>query len=408
MILSSSALIASKWMPGAAGSSVVAYPSAIPEQVVIETLESSGFETVIGASTLRVPLSDFSRVIDIPVRNALSRAPAGDPRRTPLLDRLESRFSIRGPDGAAWSVLYIHEGSASRNRSLPGTMDTLGTSYAIGLMRGTKGTGFLWLPVIVWLAWLVVRKSRGDRLVRIAGLLPWLPLLYGATTESAFLVLLLEWAAIMAKPFLDGGMSGALLARLAPIGISAIALIAMDAGMLPKLGITAGLLLLALALAPTIKAFSRREWLHEPPVFKPLTRKGAALGFRAVMVSAAFPSVAILVLSLAIPVEGGNDISGGAGFFIERGTEETKADEKNLTASHLAFQLALTYGRLGEAAWGESGYSDAYRYENVDGRIRRASGTGSPGLDGYENNPQDFRNLTFVLAEPPLLGISRR
>jgi hypothetical protein len=212
----------------------------------------------------------------------------------------------------------------------------------------------------------------------------------------------------MASSYIAGGMTGPLAARLAPIGFSAIALVVLDTGILPKLGMASGFFLLSLVLAPRIKSFSMRKWLHEPPVFKPLTRRGAALGFRSVMMSAVFPSVAIMILSLAMPAEYQNDTGRGTGLSIERGIAEAKPDEKNLVASHLAFQRALTYGRLGEAAWGESKYSDAYRYESVDGRIRRASSSGRPGQDVREDNPHDSRNLAFVLAEPQLLGISRR
>jgi hypothetical protein len=91
-----------------------------------------------------------------------------------------------------------------------------------------------------------------------------------------------------------------------------------------------------------------------------------------------------------------------------RGIAEEKSDGKAMVASHLSFQRALTYGRLGEAAWGESEYSDAYVYENVDGRIRRVGSTSRQGQVDGENDPHDYRNLVYVLAEPPLLGISRK
>jgi hypothetical protein len=124
------------------------------------------------------------------------------------------------------------------------------------------------------------------------------------------------------------------------------------------------------------------------------------------MVSAVFPSVAIIILSLAMPAEYHDDTGRGAGLSIERGSAEAKPDEKTLVSSHLAFQRALTYGRLGEAVWGESDFSDAFRYESVDGRIRRASATGRAGRD--DDGSHDSGDLAFVLAEPQLLGISRR
>jgi hypothetical protein len=401
-------LPALKWAPGNPGSSVVAYPASITEEAVLDTLRSAGIESVIGSSTLRVPLSDFARITDIPVRNALGRAPPDDPRRTPLLDQLETRFVVRDPDGAPWNVLYIREGSSSTSASLSKAMDTLGIAYALTSMGEGGRTGYLWVPVLIWLAWLAFRKPRGDPLARISLAIPLLPLLNGATAESAILVLVLETAAVMAVPYLAGGMRGLLAARLAPLGIAAVGLVALDAGILPKLGISTGVILLLLAFEHGIKAFERRRWLHELPIFKPITKKGADSGHKSLIVSAMVSSAAILVLSLAMPVGEVGESGRGTGYSMVRGRAEEKSDGKAVLASHVSFQRALTYGRLGEAAWGESEYSDAYVYEYVDGRIRRVGSASRQGQADGENDTHGYKNLVYVLAEPPLLGISRK
>jgi hypothetical protein len=185
-------------------------------------------------------------------------------------------------------------------------------------------------------------------------------------------------------------------------------MIALDTGILPRLGVSAGLVLLMLGLAPRIEIFFRKKWLHSPPVFKPITRQGAASGFKPLLVSAIFPTLALLAVAILFPMEHRYESGKNTGFQIIRGTVEDRHDESALVASHIAFQRALTYGRLGEASWGASSYSDAYRYETIEGRIRRMATFTPPVHDAGQNGVQDSRNLAFVLSEPPLDGIVRR
>jgi hypothetical protein len=390
------------------GSSLVAYPAIVSEHVVVESLHAVGYEAVIGASTLHIPLSDFSRLIDIPVRNALARAPVGDPRRTPLMDHLESRFQLRGPDNEVWNALYVREDKVSAQKGLDAAMEALGIVYAIDVSISVNKAGYLWLPVSVWLTWIVFRKPRGYTLKRILQVIPWLPLLFTPTAESALLVLILGLACTMAGAYLSGDMVGLLAIRLAPMVFSAIALMVLDVSTLPKLGISAGLVLLLQSQAVRIESVSWRKWMHKPPVFKTLTRQGADLSFKPLFVSAIFPALGILVALLAMPSENRNESLHDSDFTIARAGMEGKPDQKFLVASHLAFQRALTYGRLGEAAWGESSYSEAYRYENVDGRIRRKGLAVPAEHSENENIMHEGLNLSFVLEKPPLIGIVKR
>jgi len=67
-------------------------------------------------------------------------------------------------------------------------------------------------------------------------------------------------------------------------------------------------------------------------------------------------------------------------FIIDRAVSQERQAASDLFEEHLAFQRAITYGRLGDFSLENTTYTPAYRYKEEEGRMVRSGDSGnSPG-----------------------------
>ncbi|PKL23020.1 MAG: hypothetical protein CVV47_17005 [Spirochaetae bacterium HGW-Spirochaetae-3] len=354
---------------------LVSLPATVDEASVIGALAKVGIGDAVGSSTALVPLSDFSRVVAIAFQGANLRAPRGDPRRTPLLDELERRFTVTGPDGAPWRVLYVPDPTRARDAAAAAALDGLGTPWAWDLPPVRGNGSFLWLPASAWAIWLVARKPRRGRLGRAVIALSWLPLLPGATLARGLLFVVLEAATMTADRAL-GSASGSRTSRsrvaisLWPYALAVTALAAIEPVSLAYIAASIPFLWVLACLRPGILRRVRRGSMHEPPAFKSLTSAGVLANARGIAGALPLPIAAMLAVFLLVPARGGGVTTGRDPFRIERGRRHSSDYAESLLKSQLDYQYAITFGRIGDVAWGEGSYKPVYRYREEDGRMR--------------------------------------
>lgn len=97
---------------------------------------------------------------------------------------------------------------------------------------------------------------------------------------------------------------------------------------------------------------------------------------RPVLLGLVVPVLAIALVSLVAP---GRAVRGAAlsGLRIERGQRLDHVDGRDLLEKHIAYQRALTWGRIGEAVWGQKTFTEAYQYVEKSGTMHRADGGGA-------------------------------
>jgi len=392
------------------GFRIVSFPGSVDEASVLGALAGVGVDDAVASSTALVPLSDFVRVSAVPFRDANLRAPPGDPRRTPLLDELERRFSVTGPDGEPWRVIYLPNPSRARDEAAATALSGLGTPWAWDLSPARGGT-FLWLPASAWAIWLVARKPRRGRLGRAILSLSWLPLLPGTTLTRGLLFIALEAATMTADRAIGAPSDTPREARAArlraarllwPYAVAVAALVAIDPASLAYVAASI-LLLCGLAyLRPRILRAIRRRSTHEPPAFRSLTEAGALSNARGIARVLPLPVAALFAVYAFMPAAGAGNAPESDAFLVERGQRRSGDYAESLIARQLDYQYAITFGRIGDVAWGDGSYAPVYRYREEDGRMRL---TEAPGEDRTEWPRGTFDGAKAALAFPGPVSI---
>ena len=254
------------------------------------------------------------------------------------------------------------------------------------------------MPAAAFALWLVLRKPRRGALARLVVALAFSPLLMpGAMCASTLFVALAAGFAVAngvaaGAPARGRDRSLAILKETWPYGLavaaSVAAIVALERSSLPYFAVSVILAALCFLVYPKLaKAISSRR-LHEAPRFVVLTRSRTTAHSRAVAKAMVAPVLAMLALypfsSTRDPRSGDSPLGPNYALTRIQGGVEAGADAETLLAEHLAYQEALTYGRIGDAAWGQSYYDPAYRYADEGGRMVRAPGEGpssasSPG-----------------------------
>lgn len=387
--------------PASAERSAIAVP-AVREREALDACLAEGL-SVTTPSTIRVPLSDFSKIVSIPASEALARALPGDPRRTPFLDELERRLSAIDAAGARWCLLYADDPGGAR--AITAVLDRAGLPWigmaSPGTPRRTVDTTPLALvPALLWGLWLVARPRRtgprravvhpgsssrftrtyririgiearelGLRLVAIACAWPlFVPLRLGSTALGvAIMTLFVAIDEARAR----GRAGRSVLAALWPAGFLcvAVAVVAVteDASVLAYAGASA---ILRVAFARARAWLSGRSERHAAPVFSRLARRGAAREAGALALASSAPVLGLLVMAWALAEP---SVSDPACAGLEFGERLGVGVARRLLTEHLEYQRALTYGRLGEAKIGELGYTPVIRFTEENGRVRLAS-----------------------------------
>lgn len=355
---------------------MIAFPEGLNESTVLAALALVNIDDAVGASSVLMPLSNFSRIVAVTFQNANQRVLPGDPRRTPFFDELKLRFSVPGPDDTTWTVIYLPGPSRVRDEAAARVLTSLSPSWAWDGLESPGGSRWLLLPPLVWAAWLIVRNPRRDRLRRALWVVSLIPLLLCSSPGATTLYIVLSAALAVASQYALAGAASRLPFVLWPHAIASMALPVFEPDTIPYLVVSIAFAAVATYLRPRIERLASRRRLHELPSFRNLTMSGVHQYARGVNRALLLPLAAMIVLAVFLPSRAGSGIADEPRFRIERAAPREHYSAGALFEEHLAYQRAITYGRLGDFSLEDTSYVPVYRYREEDGRMRRADDSG--------------------------------
>lgn len=353
-------------------------------------------DNVAGASSALVPLSNFSRIIVVTFQNASQRVLPGDPRSTPFLNELKRRFSVPGPDEAPWTVIYIPGATHTRDEATARVLTGLTPDWAWDGTGPAGSSRWLVLPPLIWAAWLVVRNTRRDRIWRLLWVISFLPLLLGSRLGGSLLFMVLTAVCTLATRHVLSGSGQRLLLMLWPYAIAAIALLMYEPDSLIYSAVSAALAGIAAWLGQRLERWAFQRRLHAPPAFRTITMSGVHEYARRINRVLAVPIVVLIIMQVLVPAQAGSDVADAPRFRIDRAVSQERQAANILFEEHLAFQRAITYGRLGDFSLENTAYTPAYRYKEEKGRmVRSGDSENSPG----ELPAASFKAVIKVLSD---------
>lgn len=327
-----------------------------------------GRRELVNEWNFTLPASDFSRVVTMSANEAFARIRAGDPRRTPLIDGLATAFRGR-VDGDAWAIMYLAGGADV----LFDTLDELGragieplaASYARplpGRTGGRQADGGVGLAAALALSlWYLLRLGKGDRLFRAIIGLAWLPFI--ATPSFGGALAALTTAAFAGELALtlrrrrptNGELAYAVLIYGPALSFSA----ASDPiALIPACAAAAWIAAAVIKREPLL-ARCNTSRLHAPPNFVPIAPPAPIHGHaRAALRLIASVAIvaAVALISNGAPRSDRDERSriaeGITALAIEFIKLDPGLDGMSPAVAHAAYQVSLTWGRLGDAAWG--------------------------------------------------------
>jgi hypothetical protein len=327
-----------------------------------------GRRDLVNEWNFTLPASDFSRVVTMSANEAFARIRVGDPRRTPLIDGLAAAFRIR-VDGEAWAIMYLARGSDA----LFDTIDELGRAgieplaasharplHARAGSYPAGGAGGLAAALALSL-WYLLRLGRGDRLFRAIIGLAWLP--FVATPSFAGALAALTTAAFAGELALtlrrrrptSGELAYAVLIYGPALSFSA----ASDPiALIPACAAAAWIAAAVIKREPLL-ARCNASRLHTPPAFVQIAPPAPIYGHARAALRLIAPVaivVAVALVSNGVPRsdrDGRPRIAEGlTGLAVEFIKLDPGLEGMNPMVAHAAYQVSLTWGRLGDAAWG--------------------------------------------------------
>jgi len=380
---------------------IIAVPDSVSDEIVLDALGRAGIQGAIGASNIMVPISDFSGIIMVALREARSRTITGDPRRTPLLDSMEASFYMSGTDDLSWRIIYIPMTPANTDPIIADALSELGIPWAWDAIQKKSGSVWLWIPALAWSVWLVIRRPYRFRLEQIIYSAACLPIMLHGSLESFLLASILESAIAAGVPILRAKWAKRLPLAILPYLILATVLVFLETDLIPYILLAGFLSGLLMYLKPWIRQLMLRRWVHQPPVFTPLQAGSLKKGQHILLRSVLAQLCIMLVLEFLATTYGSNTRYSQEALLVERSMRSNAGESEKLVNNHLVFQFILTYGRLGEAKWGKDDYSLAYRYAELEGRLSRILPETAPqSLSGLEDMlKEDLKRSVFILNQ---------
>lgn len=369
------------------GLAAIAVASMDNELDIASLLESGGIPNVLSATTVSLALSNFSQVVDVSLTEASRRVRPGDPRRTPLLDALERSFRLDAPNGP-WIVAYIPDEAKYLKAALVALEDRDLVWMANGKPTGGR-TPVLWLIPLLWCLRFILKPPSRDILFKASRFLAWVPLAFSPGPTAALLALAFIATAAtmqdvgMPRRDADGryhtGLYGlrTTMPQLLPHTFSAALVLAADPSVLPYFGAALALAGLGFLGGGGALALDRARCFHQPPDFIRIKVSPPNSRLLQIIKGFALCASAVLVVSAFIPATPayGKESTGFLLYF-----EPVAGDVPDPLAANIAFQAALTWGRLGDAQWGSAGYTAPLEFNLAEESSRprtEASGGGS-------------------------------
>lgn len=369
---------------------MIAFPAEVQESSVLAALARVNIDDAIGASSALVPLSNFSRIIAVTYQNASQRALPGDPRRTPFLDELGRRFSVSGPDDAPWTVIYLPGPSRNRDESAARALTGLSPDWAWDEAGRAGSSRWFLLPPLLWAVWLVFRNPRRERFQRVAWVLSFLPLLIGARPGGSLLFMALTAGGTLATRYAHSGVVTRLPFMVFPLVGAVIVALMYEPASLPFFIVSIALAGISAYLRPMFERLVNRKRMHGPPEFSNLTIQAVQDFTRRIARVLAIPVSLTMLITAFAPASEAAALADAPRFRIERASMREREAGHTLYEDHLAFQRAITYGRLGDFSLEDTSYVPAYRYREEDGRMRRT--------DDAADSMSDWPASTFKAA----------
>lgn len=314
-----------------------------------------------------LPVTDFSRVVTMSADEAFARIRAGDPRRTPLIDGLDGAFRMRS-DGRAWAIMYQTGGAEALFDALDelrsAGIEALAVSRArpLRVRSGAPPAGGLAGPAaaLALSLWYLFRVAKGDLSFRAIVGSAWVPFLSAPSLGGAL-------AAVATAAF--AGEFALILARRRPrrdellYAVLIYGPVASFAAASDPFALVPGCAAALWIAAASVKRERILSWcnacrLHGPPDFMPISRPSAARGYARGALRLIVP-VALVVAAAGMAGWAQRwdrtataRIEASPGLSVEFVKLDPRLEGMSPLVAHAAYQVALTWGRLGDAAWG--------------------------------------------------------
>ncbi len=390
------------------------------EKECLKKLEETGIKA-IAPTNLLVPVSDFSKIIKIPIKDALLRISHDDPRHTALLDELALRMYAPGPEKRDWSILYFY-----KKKDMEAAVDQL-IKIAVPFFRQSiqRGNSKTWncLFALIWAILLILPASKKTQNANscLKSCKPFKTIKRARFLSfyncKKLLFLILKYFSALPLLFLDTvyGPLGLMLYLTVLNSIFKLNDYKIPKNRaLPFLGLPFLALLAFLVFSIANNYMNSLFWfLSGTIVFSSyfIKRKLEKYdnskklnSYIPIMVNkkltASYRNMVLLFIpALVLFVSSTFAIKP---YLLEQSANETSGtlaaaaaiDAVSMLNSHIEYQYALTYGRLGEAGFGKTGYMEPFTYTQKEGRLYL-----SPKA---EQNPpkeafKDYDDLLFIL-----------
>ncbi len=383
----------------------IAFPAELPSSEVVAFLARNGIDNIVNEDSLMVPMTDFVRLDYLALADLSRRVQADDPRQTPLTSLLASSFTTTVADDL-WRIWYVPVESNAIYKVIQKVFAEIGGNWAWDAQAPSPALGFLWIIWLAWIVWLLASKPVKDRLYHGLLIAAWIPVAFTHTVPSAALMVVGQGiSAILGMHTLAGGRKyhidsdgiRKLLVSLAPFLLSLLFLVSIDTELLiPAIASLAILTSLIVYKEPIASLLDKRR-LHRHPSFRlildeTLRKKATSLG-RWTLV----PLFVMISLILLIPFRPGDHSAYQLIFSKDQQQSLYSADYANLIRSHILFQEALAWGRLGEASWLVEGYTRPFRFELLEDKIVRGQVDHGSNAENFQNSNELDKELRRIL-----------
>lgn len=352
--------------PGSASGSAAYLPLALPMGLDMATVQAeltaAGLEQLVTEDHVGLPLSDFSAVRMVSASETMARVREGDPRMTPLIRSLTALFRLGNPfgDGVDYRIAYVRADRLLKTANALTAYGALEPSApgaapgsAQGRAYGRNGAWLFIMPPCLLAAYLLLRKPRRPVAPKLPAALSWLPFLLFPPTSGLIIMALCALSLSLSvlealRARMGRGIAQALFPA-SPYALCALCLAIFEPGAWFPFIIAMVLVPLSLraSLALYGKYDAQAEVRHRP--YKPIMRRSALTRQAGTWALSLAAALCVIALGVLAPAEGIGGFSLAAKP-LDLGSVDPLAD-------HLAYQEALTYGRLGEASWGRRDYS---------------------------------------------------
>jgi hypothetical protein len=383
----------------------IAFPPDLPPMELEEIFRNHGIDGMMHENNLMIPLTDFAGLKHLPLSEFSRRVQSGDPRHTPLSSVLVSSFTA-AVAGESWRIWYVPASSPKVYKAVQDSFMETGGKWAWDAQLPLPAFRFLWVVWLAWIAWLLITRQVKDSLYHVVLILAWLPLAFYQSLSSAALMVVgqglsaslgIYAQAIGRRRSLTSGHIYRLSGFLAPFPVSMLCLVMIDTKLLLPAVFSGVLTILALWHRDSVLNLLGKKRLHPAPPFRLILQDAIPVKIGYLGLWTMVPLALILLVPLIVPFKNVEHATYRIVFPKAEEQWPVSLDYSGLIASHVIYQEALTWGRLGEASWQSESYSRPYRFHIQDERIVRAAKDDNEEAEGTRISNERDKALKLVL-----------